>query len=60
MATKLPKRKIIFKHYDQRQYVSVPINISSFIGAGHIVRIIDGVVEEMDMSVLESYMAFYH
>jgi transposase len=55
MATKLGKEKVIFKKYDQNQYVRVPIDISSFIPEGHIVRIIDGVVEAMDMSVLESY-----
>jgi hypothetical protein len=55
MATELPNKKINFKKYDQQQYVSVPIDISSFIGAGHIVRIIDGVVEAMYISVLESY-----
>jgi transposase len=55
MATKLGKKKVIFKKYDQNQYVSVPIDIASFIPEGHLVRIIDGVVEEMDMSVLESY-----
>ena len=55
METKITKKKVIFKKYDQKQYVSVPIDISSFIGEGHIARIIDGVVETMDMSVLESY-----
>jgi transposase len=55
METKISKKTVIFKKYDQKQYVSVPIDISSFIGEGHIVRIIDGVVEAMDMSVLESY-----
>jgi transposase len=55
METKISKKQVIFKKYDQKQYVSVPIDISSFIGEGHIVRIIDGVVEAMDMSVLESY-----
>ena len=55
METKVIKKKVIFKPYDQKQYVSVPIDISSFIGAGHMVRIIDGVVESMDMSVLENY-----
>jgi transposase len=55
MEIKITKKKVIFKKYNQKQYVSVPIDISSFIGKGHIVRIIDGVVEAMDMSVLESY-----
>lgn len=55
METKVTKKKITFKKYDQKQYVSVPIDIASFIAEGHIVRIIDGVVEAMDMSVLESY-----
>lgn len=49
------KKVVNFKKYDQKQYVSVPIDISSFISEGHLVRIIDGVVEEMDMEVLESY-----
>jgi hypothetical protein len=55
METKVIKKKVIFKPYDQKQYVCLPIDISSFIGEGNIVRIIDGVVEAMDMSVLENY-----
>ena len=55
MEAKVGKKVVNFKKYDQNQYVSVPIDIASFIGEGHIVRIIDGVVEAMDMEVLESY-----
>jgi transposase len=36
-------------------YASAPIDIWNFIGESHMVRIIDGVVEAMEMLVLESY-----
>ena len=55
METKVIKKQIVFKAYDQNQYVKVPIDIGSFIPAGHIVRIINEVVETLDIGVLESY-----
>lgn len=55
METKVVKKAVNFKPYDQKQYVSVPIDISSFIPEGHLVRVIDGVVESIDLGVLESY-----
>lgn len=48
-------RKIVFKAYDQNQFVRVPIQIEEFIGAGHLVRIIDGIVERFNMADLEVY-----
>ncbi len=56
MATKIVhKGKIVFKAYDQQQYVRVPLNIESLIPSGHLVRIIDGVIEQLNMSDLMSY-----
>lgn len=48
-------RKIVFKPYDQNQFVRVPIQIEEFIGPGHLARIIDGLVEQLKMEDLESY-----
>jgi transposase len=48
-------RKIVFKPYDQNQFVRVPIQIEAFIAPGHLARIIDGVVERLKMEDLEAY-----
>lgn len=48
-------RKITFKAYDQNQFVRVPIQVEDFIAAGHLARIIDGVVEQIKMEDLEVY-----
>lgn len=48
-------RKIVFKPYDQNQFVRVPIHIEEFIAPGHLVRIIDGVVEQLSIKELEAY-----
>ena len=56
MAAKVEKvKEIKFKKYDQNQVLQVPIDVSSLIPSGHLVRIVDQVVEEIDMSVLEQY-----
>ena len=56
METKvITGRKIVFKPGDQNQFVRVPIHIEEFIAAGHLVRIIDGVVEQLKMEDLEVY-----
>ncbi len=44
-----------FKKYDQDQVLQVPINVSSLIPCGHLARIVNEVVEDIDMSVLEQY-----
>lgn len=48
-------RKIVFKAYDQNQFVRVPIQIEEFIAPGHLVRIIDGVIEQIKMEDLEVF-----
>ncbi|MBV6439389.1 MAG: IS1182 family transposase [Haliscomenobacteraceae bacterium CHB4] len=48
-------RKILFKEYDQNQFVRLPIQIEEFIAPGHLVRIIDGVVEQIRMEELEVF-----
>lgn len=56
METKIGSvRKILFKEYDQNQFVRVPIQIEEFIAPGHLVRIIDGVVEQIRMEELEVF-----
>lgn len=56
METKVVSgRKIVFKPYDQNQFVRVPIQIEEFIAPGHLVRIIDGVVGQLRMEDLENY-----
>lgn len=56
METKIKKgRKKVFKAYDQKQYVRVPLSIEEFIEPGHLVRIIDGMVEGLNMEDLEAY-----
>lgn len=56
MDTKIqPIRKKVFKPYDQNQFIQVPIQVEDFIGPGHLVRIIDGVVEQIKIEQLEAY-----
>ena len=56
MATKIGKvNQVRFKAYDQSQVIQVPIDVSSLIPSGHLVRIVDKAVEGLDMSVLEHY-----
>lgn len=56
MDAKVPKVKVLkFKKYDQEQVLQVPINVSSLIPSGHLVRIVNKVVDEIDMSVLAGY-----
>lgn len=56
MEAKVEKvKEIKFKKYDQNQVLQVPINVSSLIPSGHLVRIVNEVVEDIDMSILEQY-----
>lgn len=56
MATKIIRRgKIVFKPYEQQQFIRVPINIESLIPCGHLVRIIDEVIEQVNLSDLMEY-----
>ena len=56
MDAKVPKVKVLkFKKYDQEQVLQVPINVSSLIPWGHLVRIVNKVVDDIDMSVLWGY-----
>ncbi|HQW97064.1 MAG TPA: IS1182 family transposase [Saprospiraceae bacterium] len=57
METKIRlHNKIVFKAYDQNQIVRVPLHIEEFIPEGHLVRIIDQVIEQISINDL---MAFY-
>lgn len=51
MASKVVR----FKEYNQDQVLQVPINVSSMIPVGHLVRIVNEVVEGIDLSFLERY-----
>jgi transposase len=56
MSAKVSKVKVLkFKNYDQEQVMHVPINVSSLIPSSHLVRIVNQVVEDIDMSILEQY-----
>ena len=56
MSAKVSKIKVVkFKNYDQEQVLQIPINVSSLIPPGHLVRIVDRLVEDIDMLVLEQY-----
>jgi transposase len=56
MATKIiPSGKIVFKPYEQHQFIRVPLNIESLIPSSHLVRIIDGVIEQLKLSDLMEY-----
>lgn len=57
METKVIRRgKIIFKPYDQEQFIRVPIHVEAMIPSGHLVRIIDGLIEQVNV---EELMVFY-
>jgi transposase len=56
MAAKVLKnQEIRFKKYDQEQVLQVPVNVSLLIPSGHLVRIVNQVVEDIDTSVLNQY-----
>ena len=56
MGTKIVQGgKIVFKPYDQDQFIRVPIDIESLIPLGHLVRIINDVIERVKMSDLMAY-----
>jgi transposase len=54
-AKVLKNQEIRFKKYDQEQVLQVPVNVSLLIPSGHLVRIVNQAVENIDMSVLEHY-----
>lgn len=57
MATKIHQGgKIVFKPYDQQQFIRVPLQVETMIAPGHLVRIIDGVIEQIKM---EDLLMFY-
>jgi transposase len=58
-AKVIKSREVRFKNYDQEQVLQVPVNVSSLIPSGHLVRIVNKVVEDIDMSVLEPYYTVF-
>lgn len=56
MGTKIEKvRKVVHKDYSQDQILLVPLDIKSLFPSGHIVFIIDEIVNRLQMEVLNSY-----
>lgn len=56
MATKVTQGiKKVFKPYDQQQFVRIPLEIESLIPSGHLVRIVDRVIEQISLSTLMAY-----
>jgi transposase len=48
-------RKVVYKKYDQNQVLEVPIRVSEFIPDGHLVRIVDSVVENIAQESLDAH-----
>ena len=46
------KSKAVFKQYNSNQTLLLPPSLSELIPEGHLVRIVDEVVEKMDISTL--------
>ena len=60
MAAKIEKKgesivRKLFKSYDQNQEIQVPILLVKLIPESHLVRIVNKVVDQIEMSELESY-----
>jgi transposase len=47
------KGKVVYKKYNQKQVLEIPIRVSDFIPEGHLVRIIDSVVENIAQDSLD-------
>jgi transposase len=56
MAAKVEKvTQIIFKKYDQKQVLQVPIQLEGLIPKNHLSRIVDELVESIEIKELEKY-----
>lgn len=56
MSAKVIKNfKVVYKKYDQEQVLQVPIVIGDFIPEGHLVRIVNDVVEKIAQESLDKY-----
>ena len=56
METKIVREKrILFKPYNQDQFIRVPIQIEGLIPQGHLVRVIDGLIEQINLDDLAVY-----
>jgi transposase len=55
MEAKVEQKRIKFKLYDQNQAVRLPIMIENLIPINDLVRIVDRIIESIDLSTLESY-----
>ena len=46
-------KKQVFKPYNQDQAMLLPPNLEELIPTGHMVRVVDNLIEQMDLSILE-------
>ena len=46
-------KRQVFKPYTQDQAMLLPPSLEELIPAGHIVRVVDEMIEQLDLSVLE-------
>ena len=46
--------KVIYKRYDQNQLNLIPANLEDMIPEDHIVRLVNNVIERLDISSIES------
>jgi transposase len=58
METKVNKKRnvgVVFKNYDQNQMVKVPIYVGDLVGKNHLVRVINDVVDKLDLEKLSEF-----
>lgn len=55
MGTNIEKKQIKFKDYDQNQVLEVPVRVDSLIPEGHLVRMVNSMVDNICLSNLCSY-----
>lgn len=51
-AADFPKKKVIFKTYTQEQQFLLPKNLNDFVGSGHIGRLVNTIINEMNTSFI--------
>ncbi|MBK8809975.1 MAG: transposase [Acidobacteria bacterium] len=47
------RKKVVFKHYDQNQPMLLPPSLDDLVPANHPVRVVNEVIERIDIGVLE-------
>jgi transposase len=49
------KREVVFKRYEQGQMINIPVALEQLVPSGHLSRIVDHVVERIEMENLRVY-----